>query len=185
MLASDSCAETEAELETGSLADWVAGVGTAGALLLGFSILLRDRQKEERAEASQVSVWFINQRDGTTQVHVSNGAKRPIVYVHLWLPVVSDDGRYDMGKFLLMSPVVQPDEHATYTTTFLEFNKNNRYTCYVSFRDSNGSSWQLSVRSGHLRRQPRSWRLTLGRALHLARSPRKAISVIRFSRHQW
>ncbi|TCC19993.1 hypothetical protein [Kribbella sindirgiensis] len=45
-------------LDWGSLAEWVGGVGTAGALLLGLRILQRDHASSEKAQIDQVGWWY-------------------------------------------------------------------------------------------------------------------------------
>lgn len=42
----------------GSVAEWVSGVGTAGALLLGLRILQRDHTNAERTQIDQVGWWY-------------------------------------------------------------------------------------------------------------------------------
>lgn len=42
----------------GSLAEWVSGVGTAGALILGLRILRKDHANAERTQIDQVGWWY-------------------------------------------------------------------------------------------------------------------------------
>lgn len=49
------------DIHWGDAPGWVGAVGTAGALLLGFYILLRDRRMEERRQAMQfASAWSVD-----------------------------------------------------------------------------------------------------------------------------
>ncbi|TFC63727.1 hypothetical protein E3O62_02550 [Cryobacterium sp. TMT2-15-1] len=45
-------------MDFGSVADWLAAVGTVGTLLLGLIILDHDHQRQRRQEADQVLTWF-------------------------------------------------------------------------------------------------------------------------------
>ncbi len=42
----------------GSLAEWLSGIGTVGALLLGLSILRRDHANSEKSQIDQVGWWY-------------------------------------------------------------------------------------------------------------------------------
>lgn len=44
--------------EWGNTADWLAAIGTVGALLLGLVILRRDLNKENRTQARRVSTRY-------------------------------------------------------------------------------------------------------------------------------
>jgi len=46
------------ELEWGTVPAWVSAVLTSGSLMLGFYILLRDRRKEERRDATKAICWL-------------------------------------------------------------------------------------------------------------------------------
>jgi hypothetical protein len=55
-------------LPNGDLATWVVGLLTAGTLLLGFYILLRDRRKEESRQAARIAAWADPDSIGRTKV---------------------------------------------------------------------------------------------------------------------
>jgi hypothetical protein len=73
-------------MELGTVADWVAAVGTAGALIATTFIILDNGRRSRRAQAEAVSVWFtqrfsINssgQDSRTLDVHLFNGSSSPI-----------------------------------------------------------------------------------------------------------
>jgi hypothetical protein len=100
-------------MQSGSWAEWVSGIGTAGSLLLGFYILLRDRRKEDRAEATRVVSWFVNRPDGNVELNVTNGATRPIVNVGLVLSAIGDHGRRDVVRLFIIAPVLGPGDSAS------------------------------------------------------------------------
>ena len=156
-------------MQIGSLADWVSGLATAGSLFLGFSILLRDRRKDDQAEATQVVTWFVNQPDGTVQLIISNGGSRPIVHVTFCLAGVDDRRKpAALWRILNIAPVLASGEGSSLQLPFTEFHANALYPSYVQFRDANGISWRRDVRSGKLRKTKvgSNWR----QRLRLARS---------------
>lgn len=63
----------------GTVPVWVGAVLTAGSLLLGFYIILRDRWKSEKEQASKVAYWVTNshEREGYLAT-VNNGSESPI-----------------------------------------------------------------------------------------------------------
>jgi hypothetical protein len=91
----------------GSVADWVSGIGTAGSLLLGFAILLRDRLLSAKAEPSKVICWSERlSAEDDYNVTVLNGSNAII---------------FDVTIHVLLSPIIRfglqgrmlPDETAT------------------------------------------------------------------------
>jgi hypothetical protein len=67
-----------------AIGTWFAGIVTAGSLWLGFSILRRDRTKEEREQAEQVVVSYrLEMRSGLNagedvEIYIHNTSARPI-----------------------------------------------------------------------------------------------------------
>jgi hypothetical protein len=170
-------------LQSGTWAEWVAGLATAASLFLGFSILWRDRRKEDRAEATQVVAWFVNRPDGNVELTVTNGASRPVVHAYLWLASVNEDGQRNVGRIFNITPALGPGETISLAMPFHEFHANALYPSYIQFRDSNGLSWRRNVRSGRLRRA--KVELRIRQRLRLARSPRKAIAYVRGTYRRW
>lgn len=77
-------------IPVGSWAEVLAAFLTGGSLLLGFYILLRDRRKEESAQAAQIICWVSTigvrpegqprgEPDFGYTVHVSNDSQYPIL----------------------------------------------------------------------------------------------------------
>jgi hypothetical protein len=80
----------------GTVPDWVEAIGTAGALLFGFYLLLRGQRKEERAQADEIaynphSHTVVQQDDLQPTINyleVHNTSTKPISHVELHaLPV--------------------------------------------------------------------------------------------------
>lgn len=163
-------------MELGTWADWVSGLGTAGSLLLGFRILARDRRKEERAEASRVVAWFVNEVNGNVTLTVRNGAERPIVHVMFTRAVIGEHNKTDLVKMLSLAPILLPGANVSMTLPFAEFHANPTHPSYVEFRDSSGIQWRRNVRSSRLRRAPAPLHFRPLRFLLLLRSPRRALT---------
>jgi hypothetical protein len=171
-------------MQSGSLAEWVSGLATAGSLFLGFTILWRDRRKSDAAEATQVVAWFVNQPDGNVELKISNGASRPIVHVTFHLASTDEQGKQAaLWRIINIAAVLASDEGSSLTLPFRTFHANTLYPSYVQFRDANGVSWRRNVRSGKLRRTKVgfSWKQRLA----LVKSPRRAIAHIRVSYRNW
>jgi len=90
-----------------AIGTWVGSVGTAGALFLGFWILRGDRQKEERAQAAQVSFGTVTsmpakERDlCTIRVLVRNYSTLPIHGLGLKNNYLTTEAtvRYELGEY--------------------------------------------------------------------------------------
>ncbi|RDD83914.1 hypothetical protein [Streptomyces parvulus] len=72
-------------IEWGTAPAWLSAILTGGSLLLGFYILLRDRRKEERLDASKVVAMYYPEGDEYSQasrvrVVLKNTADRPIFF---------------------------------------------------------------------------------------------------------
>lgn len=88
--AAEPIADAGAQLDWGSVPAWVGSILTGGSLLLGFSILLRDRRKGEREQAERIVVWgshFTHLvfprasgiRHPAVNVYISNASEKPVV----------------------------------------------------------------------------------------------------------
>lgn len=130
-------------MQIGSLAELVSGLATAGSLFLGFSILLRDRRKDDQAEAIRVVTWFVNQPDGTVHLNISNRGSRPIMHVMFCLASVDERQKSAaLWRMLDVAPVLASGEDSSLQLPFREFHANALYPSYVQFRDANGISWR-------------------------------------------
>lgn len=68
----------------GNLAEWVGGLGTTGALLLGFHIMRRDRVNREQAQAERVQLVLTADHLGTRFL-LTNYSDSPVTGAHLIL----------------------------------------------------------------------------------------------------
>ena len=160
------------------MADWVSGLATAGSLILGFSILWRDRRKADQAEATQVVTWFVNHPNNTVQLSVTNGGSRPIVHVAFCLASVDkQQNEAALWRIHNIASVLAPGEGSSFQLPFNEFHANTLYPSYVQFRDANGISWRRNVRSGKLRRTKVG--LSYRQWFRLARYPQKLVTQVK------
>ncbi|MEU2909214.1 hypothetical protein ACFYM3_15910 [Streptomyces massasporeus] len=121
---------------------------TSGSLLLGFYILLRDRRKEERAEAMQVMCWLEGLEFGEDSrqymPHVENFADRPVSGVHL---VIEQQTRDPNGRRVLrtrrVASIVRPSESEVGEAIGIA--EGNTRRAYMTFVDSDGTEWIRDV----------------------------------------
>ena len=137
----------------GTFPDWIAAIGTVGALLVGGRLLLKElrvqRARDEdarRAQASKVSAWIV--------VHGAYGQTQPNVAYELFARNGSDEPVYDFkvtnanGEFYRL--VLPPDPQPLKTrfrregqeVTALRSTKRENRKVTVTFRDANGRTWQ-------------------------------------------
>ncbi|MGC5236853.1 hypothetical protein [Streptomyces albogriseolus] len=69
-----------AAMDWGTVPTWVSAILTGGSLLLGFYILLRDRRKEETAEARKL-VFAVHQDETGARMRVTNVSDRPFLEI--------------------------------------------------------------------------------------------------------
>jgi hypothetical protein len=165
-------------MQIGSWADWVSGIATALTFFLGFTILRRDRKKDESAEATRVVTWFVNQPGGEVELRITNGAIRPIVNVMFILAAIGLEGsNIPAYKVNNVASVLEPGESTSLHFPFSEFHANKLYPSRIQFRDANGANWQRNVISGRLRKIKigMSWK----QRVKLMRSPKRAITRMR------
>jgi hypothetical protein len=84
-----------AAMDWGTVPTWVSAFLTGGSLLLGFYILLRDRRKEERAEARKLVFSVHWEGNGSHTVRVTNVSERAFLYVGLFN---GDQWEYSFGN---------------------------------------------------------------------------------------
>jgi hypothetical protein len=66
------------KLQPGAWSEWVGAILTGGSLILAFSILIRDRRKDVRAQAMRVLTWISDEGDDGCAMHVKNTSDLPI-----------------------------------------------------------------------------------------------------------
>lgn len=163
---------------------WIAAIGTGGALLLGFYILLRDRRKEEASQASKIAHWW----EGDKCV-VLNGSDAPIVSINiyaehiLWRDAVRGEGLllgtagYMEGR---QKSWIEPSNRPTGKAPGILLPQErceflappwiataNWLTYWLTFADAHNRRWDTNLQSGRLKsrlpfRLPRFGRMVVG-----------------------
>jgi hypothetical protein len=184
--------------QAGNLAQWVGGVGTAGALLLGFVILLRDKRRESLSQARRV-FSVITTNESHTCIRVENGSDQPISYLgmilrpmsrrSLWLEnrLRPRDGRhaaradpyYLIEKLYRQAqPILSPGESVTYVLERRSY--LYQYVLSIVFSDAQGRdiTRRENVHGGARYRGG----LYFGYEMWLAAHPRKTKALAQQSR---
>lgn len=170
-----------AAADWGSVPEWVGGIGTAGALLLGFYLMLRDRQQTERVQASQVVAWLEGRGGFSSEgarVTVHNASNLPItrpMYVyqrlsqrrlrrllgsktHPFIRLLNRDHglRHQVGQLFHDPQGKEMHSLAAGGTAVaqLRLDVPMTYDLHLHFRDARGALWRMNVRTAHLRRLP-------------------------------
>ena len=140
-----------------SLADWVAALGTVGALLLGFAILFREQLDRRIGHARRVNAWAVEvlpKRDMTESgaivgmdgkcvvVAVQNSGVEPAYDVHVWVhhsysPNAPRSGSHERS-------VLPPGLHEFFVDGVCLSEGGLAGLPYVdvTFRDAGGRRWQ-------------------------------------------
>ncbi|WP_167504693.1 hypothetical protein [Streptomyces malaysiensis] len=147
-----------AKIDWGTFPTWVSAVLTGGSLLLGFYILLRDRRKEERREASSVVCWERPNNTHFHEIHVLNATERPVVDVRL---IIDSSGGSEVaysGSIVIHNGGILPKQEIKAWC--------RRYSgsahispMAVRFQDADGIGWVRELHAGALH-QDRSNRVS-------------------------
>jgi hypothetical protein len=151
-------------VDWGTVPAWSSSILTSGSLALGFYILLRDRRKEDREEASLVTCWLEGSGDGR-MVHVLNASPRPIPYAAL-------SGRFfgREGQWVARTdpPVVRPGQELRLQLS--EMLKGHRRHVVAELRDpetfqftdADGQRWKRDLWTSSLTRDRTPLRIRFG-----------------------
>ena len=139
----------------GTVAQWASAVLTSGSLALGFYILLRDRRKEEKAQASLVAVWPNAWTNDAYVTTVHNASDRTVIEVTLYarrrlpshLSTPTDETIWEGFPGTL---VLKPDAEATFETP--RSHDAKWIPEFVKFQDADGNLWVRHVDTGKLSR---------------------------------
>jgi hypothetical protein len=136
-----------AAIEWGTVPAWVSAFLTGGSLLLGFYILLRDRRKEERAEARKLVFSVEWQDDGSHTVRVTNVSERAFLYVGLF-NADQWEYLYGTGEYDGDGPM-QAGEYRVY-----RHDGSDSGALAARFQDADGQNWVKIFDTHQLIRAP-------------------------------
>ncbi|WP_327723925.1 hypothetical protein [Streptomyces europaeiscabiei] len=150
-------------IDWGTVPAWASTILTSGSLLLGFYILLRDRVKDERAEALKLICWSVDSADAR-RVHVLNLADRAFTHPYIIVAFEESDAlasvgfatdRADVGGlFTLVDDrvvVIRPGEEIVRDIPRRE--QEAIQPIAVTFLDADGVVWTRELDGGHLTRR--------------------------------
>jgi hypothetical protein len=148
-------------VDWGTVPDWVGGIGTTGALLLGFYILLRDRRKEDRTQAARIIIRAVSTTQGTGRmVRILNKSDRPIFFPSMqygsgrWrrdpFGYISFRAASDTGDARTFVSTLEPD-HEAWAEVIRRVDPRKEWFDAV-FQDAAGKDWRYDLVSRRLRR---------------------------------
>jgi hypothetical protein len=144
-------------IELGSVADWVAAVGTAGALLATLHIILGDKKRAESADAAAVSVWWTQRyvdhadRDASRfiNVHVFKGSSAPLPTVTIYSRVSDRDYIEEVVSSAGANlAAIEPGIKAIREIPVMHYVDTNRV--FVFFMTRDGQRWARRLGDGRL-----------------------------------
>lgn len=166
----------------GSLAEWVAGIGTLAAVSVSLYVVLGDRIKQKRSEADTFSTWSkvghrvlkpLNEPEITefwVETNFYNAGGRPVPYVSLsWWDGTGWSRQIGMANGGGVEPdVISPGERG-FVRAPVDGGKPLNWNAYfITFTDGSGSNWYRSPKdNGYLskrtmnrltKRGPRSYK---------------------------
>lgn len=131
-------------VDWGSVPDWVGSVGTAGALILGFTVLLREQTARARDQATRITLWreWVGSHDRPPVYHLYNASDRPIVDIGFEFQNKVHDiefGSFEPAAELLPQGRItfQGDEDWDGPSAF----------GHVTFTDATGQRWRLDEKA--------------------------------------
>lgn len=139
-------------MDFGSVADWLAAIGTVGALFVSLNLLREDRRMRAREQATRISVWTEWRRSpdhhDTSEreyfAYINNASDAPI-YVDLMRVHHTPD---DPPDLLVEMGTVPAHDTADYGLDVEDFRPDG-LPPYVSitFLDTNRVPWSLDSRA--------------------------------------
>ncbi len=138
-------------------ADWIAAVGTAGALLIGMFVLAREQRDRRRSLARQVNAWAVDvqpKRDETETgtlvgmagkcvvVEALNSGPEPVYDFHVWVhhDLAPNSGMIGSHE----RSILPPGSHTIYVdgVDIPESGLADKPYVDLTFRDSGNRRWQ-------------------------------------------
>lgn len=151
----------------GSVPDWLAAVGTVGALVLGLVILMRGRAMDERSHADKFVTWLETKIDKSAEqitlvVHGYNSGGAPVPYAFAHAIYRGDQVAavfYD--GFATERSTVGPAMKVRANLVFSTLTRDSplKHLVLVTFNDERGRQWHRNVRTGEYVSGPRIGRL--------------------------
>jgi hypothetical protein len=154
MNALPTAAQPSTSIEWGSVADWISGVGTAGALVLAFIIILRDRLKDDRRLADAFITWMTfamtravkGKADWTVTIRGYNAGSTPVVGTMIWNLSEAPNIYRQTMKIQKGDMSISPGETVVSEIGLDHDPRGNRFL--IRFVDSSGRIWLRDIDTG-------------------------------------
>ncbi|MFJ3205720.1 hypothetical protein [Streptomyces sp. NPDC086989] len=132
-------------MDWGTVPAWFGAIGTTGSLSLALAILLRDKRRDDLAEARKLVVSWLTPCGGDGhKVRITNASDRPFISVGMFnLDQWQSDAEMPDGPML-------PGECRVYTHDGV-----GSSALAMRFTDGDGENWVRSLHSYRLYRCPR------------------------------
>jgi hypothetical protein len=134
-------------VEVGTVADWIAAVGTVGALIVALSLLWREQRDRRTAQARLVSTWVSEVAVADSSEHplsviVQNRSNEPVYAVTIFQfdPVIHHDVGQP-GELIFHVEVLPPDTRLPATDS-VPTRMGHLPTLTLYFTDSAGHRWK-------------------------------------------
>lgn len=154
------CGSLDAGLQWGSVADWVAAIGTSLALLLTLAVVLGDRRAHRRQLADRVGVWLRLIATGSksapmdAEIVLHNGSSLPVPVA--WVYVATDE----TWRTRAISSDIPIGERVCCRWALDADVDLGKLRVLVEFTDGNGRTWTRDARRGtYVSASARRWRL--------------------------
>jgi len=138
-------------LDWGTVPAWVGAILTSGSLALGFYVLLRDRRKEERTEASLVVCWRV-WSDEEFVTHIHNASQRAVVDVTVLVRVPARSQVKDPHWEAVGGPAVLRAGTEEIVRSPRRIAGEKWVPAFVTFQDADGIFWVRDLPTGDLKR---------------------------------
>lgn len=153
-------------MDGSSGADWIAAIGTAGALLIGMFVLALEQRDRRRAQARQINAWavdvqpkreeteigvLVGQEGNCVVVEVHNSSPEPVYDFHVWVHHNFASNSWVSGS--QERSILPPGSHTIYVDgiSIPQGGLADMPYVDVTFRDTAGRRWQR-LHSGELSR---------------------------------
>lgn len=125
-------------IDWGNVPDWVGAIGTSGSLLLGFSLLYRDRLQHERRDAELV-LCSLTWDERRQYVEVANASSRLVQETTVYYVEPRDDQHPPLPGLYRRRTPLGPGERERLATNAAD----GRYLkpVFITFRDTDGRYW--------------------------------------------
>lgn len=149
-------------VDLGTVPEWIAAVGTAGAFFATAWLLWREEEarrrrheEEAKGQARRVNVWAVGEVESTPDTQVidvalSNSSEEPVYTVHVDAMEPAGDGMVTLFRISTLPPGEEPRIKRVEASKNIMRGAGTRLR--IRFRDSQGIAWVKESPAGRLYR---------------------------------